>query len=138
MIKQFSPTSFKLPKIFAVMQHHNKMIMMMIINYFFGMVNRRKTLGLISRRNHCQRSSPLQISDTPQAGFEPAQNLNLDEWSYAVVITTTLRCYFILIFSLTNCKSFTYTSEIVAQDACNQYCTNFIGCTGKWLFKNVY
>ena len=37
-----------------------------------GMVNRRKTLiSLISRRDHCQISSPSWISDTPQAGIEP-------------------------------------------------------------------
>ena len=34
---------------------------------------------------------PSQISDMPQAGFEPTQNLNSGfvEWSYAEVITTT-------------------------------------------------
>ena len=32
--------------------------------------------SLISIRDHCQRSSPSRISDTPQAGFEPAQNLS--------------------------------------------------------------
>ena len=50
-----------------------------------------KAFRLISSRDHCQRSSPLWISDTPQVGFEPAQSLNtgLVEWSCAVVITTT-------------------------------------------------
>ena len=38
------------------------------------MVDRGKTFSLISNRNHCQRSSPSRISDTPRAGFEPAQN----------------------------------------------------------------
>ena len=49
--------------------------------------------GLISSRDHCHRSSPSRISDTPRAGFEPAQNLSsgLVEWSCAVVITTTPR-----------------------------------------------
>ena len=60
------------------------------MNCFYGMVNRRKAFNLITswehcitRQNHCQRSSPLQISDTLQAGFEPAQNLKLgfDEFS---------------------------------------------------------
>ena len=47
--------------------------------------------SLISSWDHCQRSSPSRISDTSRAGFEPAQNLSsgFDEWSFAVVITTT-------------------------------------------------
>ena len=48
----------------------------MVINYFCGMVDQRKAFSLISSRDNCQRSSPLQISDTPQAGFEPVQNLS--------------------------------------------------------------
>ena len=35
----------------------------------------RKAFSLISSQDHCQRSSPSRISDTPRAGFEPAQNL---------------------------------------------------------------
>ena len=52
-----------------------------------------KGVSLISNRDHCQRSSPSRISDTPRAGFEPAQNLSSGfvEWSCAVVITTTPR-----------------------------------------------
>ena len=59
--------------------------------FFCGMVDRRKAFSLISSRDHCGRSSPSRISDTPRAGFEPAQNLisGLVEWSCAVVITTT-------------------------------------------------
>ena len=62
----------------------------LMMNCFCGMVDQRKTLGFISSRDHCQRFSPSQISDTPQAGFEPAQNLSSHfvEWSCAVVITT--------------------------------------------------
>ena len=69
------------------------MLMMMMMNCFCGVVDRRKALSLISSRDHCQRSSPSRISDTPRAGFEPAQNLSsgLVEWSCAVVITTTPR-----------------------------------------------
>ena len=52
------------------------MMMMMMMNCFCGMVDRPKTLSLVSSRDHCQRSSPSQISDTPQVGFEPAQNLS--------------------------------------------------------------
>ena len=60
---------------------------------FCGMVDQRKAFSLTSSRGHCQRSSPSQISDTPWAGFEPAQKLSsgLVEWSCAVVITTTPR-----------------------------------------------
>ena len=53
-----------------------KMIMMMMMNCFCGMIDGRKAFSLISSQNHCQRSSPSQISDTPRAGFEPAQNLS--------------------------------------------------------------
>ena len=44
--------------------------------------------GLISSRDHCQRSSSSRIPDSPRAGFEPVQNLSLGfvEWSCAVVI----------------------------------------------------
>ena len=60
---------------------------------FCGMVDRQKVFTLISSWDHCQRSSLSQISDTPRAGFEPAQNLSLDlvDWSCAVVITTAPR-----------------------------------------------
>ena len=37
---------------------------MMMMNCFCGMVDRRKTLSLISSQDHCQRSSPSRISDT--------------------------------------------------------------------------
>ena len=59
------------------------------------MVDRREALRHISSRDHCQRSSLSRISDTPLAGFEPAQNMNsgLVEWSCAVVITITSRCH---------------------------------------------
>ena len=69
------------------------MMMMMMMNCFCGMVDRQKAFSLISSRDHCQRSSPSRISNTPRAGFEPAQNLSsgLVEWSYAVEITTTPR-----------------------------------------------
>ena len=65
-------------------------MMLMTMNYFCGMADRRKAFSLISSQNHCQRFSPSQISDTPLAGFEPAQNLSSGfvERSYAVVITT--------------------------------------------------
>ena len=69
------------------------MMKMTMMNCFCSMVDRRKTFSLISSRDHCQRSSPSWVSDTPRAGFEPAQSLSSDllEWSCAVVITTTPR-----------------------------------------------
>ena len=45
---------------------------MMMMNCFCGMVDQRKALSLISNQDHCQRSSPSWISNTLQAGFEPA------------------------------------------------------------------
>ena len=42
-----------------------EMMMMMMMNCCCGMVDRRKVFSLISSRDHCQRSSPSRISDTP-------------------------------------------------------------------------
>ena len=76
-------------------------MMMMMINCFCGMVDRRKAFSLIFSRGHCQRSSPSRISDTPRAGSEPAQNLSSGfvEWNCAIVITTTPRRHYV---NLTN------------------------------------
>ena len=52
------------------------MMVMMMKNYFCGMVDRQKVFSLISSQDHCQKSSPSQISDMLRAGFEPAQNLS--------------------------------------------------------------
>ena len=49
---------------------------LMMMDCFCGMVDGRKAFSLISSRDHCQRSSPSRISDTPRAGFEPAHNLS--------------------------------------------------------------
>ena len=51
-------------------------IIMLMMKCFCDMVDQRKVFSLISSRDHCQRSSPLRISDTPQARFEPVQNLS--------------------------------------------------------------
>ena len=50
------------------------MMMLMIMNSFCGMVDRREVFSFISKKDHCQRSSLSRISDTPHAGFKPAQN----------------------------------------------------------------
>ena len=67
---------------------------------FLWYVDQRKAFSLISSREHFQRSSPLRISDTSHAGFEPEQNLSSDftESSCAVGITTTPRCCYRKIF----------------------------------------
>ena len=52
------------------------MMVRMMMNCFCGMVARGKAFSLISSRDHCQRSLSSRISDTPPAGFEPAQNLS--------------------------------------------------------------
>ena len=65
--------------------------MVMMMNCFCGMVDRRKAFDLVSSRDHCQRFSPSRISDRLRAGFEPAQNSGLVEWSCVVVIITTPR-----------------------------------------------
>ena len=61
------------------------------MNCFCGMVDRQKAFSLISSWDHCQRSSSSRISNMPQAGFEPTQNLSsgLFECSCAVVIIIT-------------------------------------------------
>ena len=70
------------------------LVMMMMMNCFCGMDDRRKAFSLISSRDNCQRSSP-RISDTLRAGFEPAQNLSsgLVECSCAIMTTTTPRSH---------------------------------------------
>ena len=50
--------------------------MMMMVDCFCGMVDRRKALSLTSSRDHYQRLSPLEISDTLQTRSEPLQNLS--------------------------------------------------------------
>ena len=62
-----------------------------LMNWFCGMVDQWKTLILVSSWNKCQRFSPLQIFDMPQAAFKNAQNLSTGfvELPCVVVITTT-------------------------------------------------
>ena len=46
-------------------------MMIMMMNYFVVWLADEMRLAF-----HCLRSSPLRISDTPRAGFEPAQKLS--------------------------------------------------------------
>ena len=66
--------------------------MMKAMNCFYWMVDQQKTIRLISRRDHCQKFSPSQISDTAR-GFELTQNLSLGfgESGCAIVIALTSR-----------------------------------------------
>ena len=45
--------------------------------FFCGMIDWRKAFSLIFSQDHCQRPSPLRISDTPQAGFNQIYTLEL-------------------------------------------------------------
>ena len=45
---------------------------------FLWHVDGQKGFILISIRDRCQKSSPLRISDTPQTGYEPEQNMSSD------------------------------------------------------------
>ena len=47
------------------------LMMMMMMNCFIGMVDKRKAVSLKSSQDHCQRISLSQISDTLRVGFEP-------------------------------------------------------------------
>ena len=63
----------------------------LMMNYFSGIFGRQKAISFISSRDHCQRFSPLQISNTSWAESKSGQNLRSDfvEWSCEVVLTTT-------------------------------------------------
>lgn len=49
--------------------------LIIMMNCFRGMVDRRKAFSLITRGDHFQRFSPSQMPDTLRAGFETVQNL---------------------------------------------------------------
>ena len=60
--------------IWCCMYYYNVKLMMM--TWFSRTVDLWKALCLIFIRDHFQRFSPWQTSETPQAGFEPTQNLS--------------------------------------------------------------
>ena len=71
-------------------------------NFFCGMIDRRKTFRLISSLDHCQRSSPSRMSNTPRAAFEPVQNLSsgfVEGSCAAVAISTTPRRHCVTCYS---------------------------------------
>ena len=62
--------NFTLCKIpYNAIKTSNMVMMIMMMNCFCGMVERRKAFSLISSRDQCQRSSPPRISDTPDQGL---------------------------------------------------------------------
>ena len=72
------------------------------------MVDRRKTLNLISSWDHCRRFPPSQILDKPPAGLEPAQNLSSGfvEGSCMEIIINSLLCHNLIErYSNVNCLS---------------------------------
>ena len=85
-------------KLLMMMMMMMMMMIMIMIIFFFGMFVQRKMVSLISCRDHCNRSSPSWISNTPLASSERVQNLSpgLVEWSCATVLTTTLHVNFVL------------------------------------------
>ena len=78
--------------------------MIMMMNCFCRMVDRRKAFSLLSSRHYCQRSSPSRFSDTPRGGFEPAHNLhsNLIKWACTLVITTIPQHHNIILMLFTD------------------------------------
>ena len=75
-----------------------------------------KDFNHVSRQGHCQGFWPWQFSDTPPAGFEPAQNQTLDfvAWRFVVVIITTSRRHLSL---LDKCWAKTSNFEQLTQPA---------------------
>ena len=70
-----------------------RFMMMVIMKSHCGMVNQRKNVDLFFSREHCRMFITLQTSEKQRVGFENLQNLNsaFVEWTYAAVISTTLR-----------------------------------------------
>ena len=71
----FPDSSVKTKNTLTWFKKKRRMMMMMMMNCFCGLVDRRKAFSLTSSWDDCQISSPSRISDTPRAGFGPAQNL---------------------------------------------------------------
>ena len=94
----------------------------MKMNCFCCMVDQRKAFSLISSRDHCQRSSPSRISDTQQAGFEPAQNLSSSfvEWSCAVFITTIPTCSVIFVIGYVK-EGLPFAHDLSLENSANSY-----------------
>ena len=74
MFQYFLDTEHKL-NVYKAYRRRLEHLLLLLMNYFCNMVDRRKAFSLISSRYHLQRSSLSRISDTPQEGFESAQNL---------------------------------------------------------------
>ena len=79
--------SFKVPT--------TSLMLKMMMNYFWGMVDRRETLSRFFQPGHCWTFSSSQTHDTSRAAFKSTHNLSSGFvwWSYAQVITTTLQFF---------------------------------------------
>ena len=84
-----------------------------IDEFFCGMVDWQKAFSLISSWGHCQRSSPSRISNTPRAGFEPAQNLSSGFSERCVILITSTN------FAFFHNWTYNLVSAIWGVDTCN-------------------
>ena len=77
---------------------NTRMVALMMMNFYCGMLDQWKCVKPISRWINYGRLLPSQTSDTLRTGVEPAQNLcsGFVKWSFAVMITTIPRCHKIL------------------------------------------
>ena len=77
---------------------NTRMMTLMMMNCYCGMLDQWKCVKPISRRINYRRLLPSQTSDTLLTGVELAQNLcsGFVKWSFAVMITTIPRCHKIL------------------------------------------
>ena len=71
-----------------------------IYNFVIQVINKKALMMMMMIMMNCfwvwcQRSLLSRMSDTPQVGFEPVQNLSSEfvEWSCAEMVTTTPRCH---------------------------------------------
>ena len=51
-------------------------VLVMMMNYFCGMVDQQNALSIFFSQDHYQKFSPSQISDTSRSEFEPSQSLS--------------------------------------------------------------
>lgn len=57
-------------------ENHIQELVMIMINCFWGIIDRRKAISIASSRDLCQRFSPSRISDLTLTWFEPALKLS--------------------------------------------------------------
>ena len=83
------------------------MMMMMMMNCFYGMVDRRKAVSLISSQEYCQSEIlVIAICDNPRVGFEPAQNLSSCLVDSIYIYTSIKYIYSIFSLAVTSLRLF--------------------------------